>query len=818
MSLGADSRTSVVSAERPPAALAALADDYELGRELGRGGTAVVYLARERSTDVEVAIKLIRAQFADDDEASARLAREARFVAQLTHPNVVPVRAVLDLGEAGLALVMEHVQGRTLKEILRHEGALAPTVVEGVMRDLAGALCAAHDVGIVHRDVKPENVFVDDTGRALLADFGIARSMSSEAQQLTMSGVAIGTPTYMAPEQIDGVELDGRADIYSLGLVGWEMLTGHRPWAGEALYSVLYHQKHVQLTDVSAMRPDVPDTLASAIAGAIEKDRDSRWPDALSLVAALDGDVPLRPWPAAATAPTSTVRIDRASIPAAAESVVAIDWRDFADSAPPLAVAPAPRFSRRRLALGSGLSGIVALALVVSAVRTHSRSGSAEAPPPSSTALPSARQAGTALASAAQERFVAGEVTDRATTAARMDGMADSTSLRADSPAAVLLRSPGRQAGPIAAAAAAVAAPIIATPAVARTRVAAGGRHSCLLAEDGRAFCWGGNDRGQLGTNSTTRLGAPLAEAGSMHFVAIASGMSHSCALAADETAWCWGDNDSGQLGDGTTIGRPTPTPVSGGRGFRDVAAGSAHSCALATDGTAWCWGDDSSGQLGDGAMADRDTPGRVAGGHRFASIAAGWRFTCALDSGGRAWCWGENAAGQLGDSSRVRRDVPTMVRGAPRFVGIAAGSSHACGVTASGSAWCWGGNSNGQLGDGSALARSTPVRVASDERFVGITAGAVHSCAVTAAGEARCWGRNTYGQIGDGTNDDRLVPTRVVGGHDFTSVRAFGSHSCGVTRSGETFCWGYNLDGQLGDGTRTHRSRPVYVERPSGP
>ena len=323
-----------MNAEPVPAPLDALTDEYEILRELGRGGTAVVYLARHRASGDEVAIKLVRDQFAHDEEAVKRLAREARFVAQLHHPNVVTVRDVLDLGEGNVALVMTHVPGRTLRQILRDEGALPPDRVSRILRDLALALDAAHEVGIVHRDVKPENVFVTDDDRAVLADFGIARSMSPETQQLTMHGVAIGTPAYMAPEQIDGDALDARADIYSLGLLGWEMITGRRPFAGEALYSVLYHQKHVQLEDPRDVRQDVPASLVGALAGAVEKERDARWTSAEAFLAALDSPTSQHEWPASPVAGAGTVRVQRPMDAVPAESVVAIDWREAMTSEP----------------------------------------------------------------------------------------------------------------------------------------------------------------------------------------------------------------------------------------------------------------------------------------------------------------------------------------------------------------------------------------------------------------------------------------------------------------------------------------------------
>ncbi|NUS47525.1 MAG: serine/threonine protein kinase, partial [Gemmatimonadaceae bacterium] len=314
-----------MTAERIPPLLA-LSARYEILREVGRGGTAVVYLARDRDTDAQVAIKLIHARYAEDAEAVARFAREARFVAQLEHPNVVGVHEVIHLDDGGVALVMAHIAGRTLKQRIAADGPLSPADTERVMRDVAAALGAAHARGIVHRDVKPENIFVDEEDRALLADFGVARSMSTETQQLTMHGVAIGTPTYMAPEQIDGGELDGRGDIYSLGLVVWEMLVGHRPWEGEALYSVLYHQKHVRLPAVTTLRDDVPPHLAEAIAGAIEKERECRWQTVDELIAALDGDPPARRAPAVAPLGNETIQFvrDPALAPAAAAAAAVV--------------------------------------------------------------------------------------------------------------------------------------------------------------------------------------------------------------------------------------------------------------------------------------------------------------------------------------------------------------------------------------------------------------------------------------------------------------------------------------------------------------
>jgi serine/threonine protein kinase/alpha-tubulin suppressor-like RCC1 family protein len=884
-----------MSSERTPAALASLEPDYEIIKEIGRGGTAVVYLARERSTGREVAIKLIRAKYLEDDEAMTRFAREARFVAQLDHPNIVGVHAVLDLGAAGIALVMTHIEGRTLKQLILEERPLLIRRVLPILRDVASALAAAHARGIVHRDVKPENIFIDADGRALLADFGVARSMSGD-EQLTMSGVAIGTPSYMAPEQIDGGELDGRGDIYSLGLVTWEMFTGHRPWEGESLYAVLYHQRHHELPDVREFRQDVTDELADVINGAIEKEPSARWQSMSDLIAALDGAAPTRHARDHIPVSTDTIRFARPLTPAPASRVVAVtptaprppvrrtedanaklasseaqalsafsspvfasDVASFFEPGELEEVVAPPRFafSRKQVALvAAGLIGFITLGLVATAVEGRSNATSARTPvakraassgdvakvvlppapaaasavtPPVATALPESLSVAAAIAppettSTKPSAGAGGGSPDAPVAIAMVPTRAGATASKppvaspppVSRPAPVVAKT---TPAPAPAPASISVAEAIGPPPAPRPRVSivAGGLHTCLVTVEGRAFCWGGNDRGQVGVSGDARLSTPAAVGADLRFTAVAPGLAHSCAIARSGALWCWGENDHGQLGDRTTMSRPGPVRAAVGHAFRAIATGAAHSCGLEGDGTAWCWGSDSRGQLGDGGAVDRTAPIQVATDTRFASLDVGWNFTCAVTVAGAGMCWGENAFGQLGDGSTTDRRAPVAVRSDIEFRSITAGNAHACGVTGGGEAYCWGRNASGELGEGTTSPRATPVRVKSEEHFVSIAAGAVHTCAVAENGEAWCWGRNTYGQLGNGGTSDSPQPTRVAGGHIFTSVRAFGSHTCGTTVSGEAFCWGYNSDGQLGDGTRTSRTRPVYVERPSG-
>jgi serine/threonine protein kinase/uncharacterized protein YecT (DUF1311 family) len=259
-----------------PSDLRALERDYELIRELGQGGMAAVYLARQRRTARLVAIKAIRARYLDDPDALQRFAREARTVAGLDHPNIVRTEAIEQIGDRAVAIIMEHVEGGTVRDRLREFGSLGAEDAESILRDVANALGYAHRHGIVHRDVKPENIFLDPARRrALLSDFGIARKI--EDAGITLLGAALGTPQYMSPEQIDGEAVDGRSDIYSLGVLGWELLTGRRPWAGESLYGVIYKQKHEDLPRITSLRPRVPANLLFAIEGALIKDKRRRF-------------------------------------------------------------------------------------------------------------------------------------------------------------------------------------------------------------------------------------------------------------------------------------------------------------------------------------------------------------------------------------------------------------------------------------------------------------------------------------------------------------------------------------------------------------
>ncbi len=261
----------------PFAALqAALEPQYRLERELGRGGMGVVFLATDTTLDRRVAIKVVHPELAAHASIVRRFLAEARTIARLRHPNIVAVHAA-GTAQGLLYYVMDEVEGESLRQRLSREGRLPLADVTRILADLAAALDAAGRAGVVHRDVKPENVLIESaSGRALLADFGIARAMVAEGASSTGQGVAVGTPSYMSPEQAAGEEVDTRSDLYGLGVVAYEMLAGHPPFQGSNRVVV---SKHIaeRPVPVDRARTDCPRPLAGAVMKALEKHPAERW-------------------------------------------------------------------------------------------------------------------------------------------------------------------------------------------------------------------------------------------------------------------------------------------------------------------------------------------------------------------------------------------------------------------------------------------------------------------------------------------------------------------------------------------------------------
>jgi serine/threonine-protein kinase len=234
-----------------------------LERLLGRGGMGAVYLAHELALDRDVAIKVLPPEFAGAPELRERFRREARTAARLNHPNIVPLYTFGEV-DGLMYFVMGYVAGESLAGRLKREGALAPDEAYSLLADIADALSYAHRHGVVHRDIKPDNILIDgESGSPRLTDFGIAKAAASDAQ-LTMTGQMIGTPAYMSPEQALGSpEADARSDIYSLGVVAYEMVSGRLPFDAKTPMDSLMQRLKQEPRPLRAVAPDLPEDLVS---------------------------------------------------------------------------------------------------------------------------------------------------------------------------------------------------------------------------------------------------------------------------------------------------------------------------------------------------------------------------------------------------------------------------------------------------------------------------------------------------------------------------------------------------------------------------
>ena len=263
----------------------ALSGEYQVEQELARGGMGVVFKARELGQGRLVALKVLAPELALHERAAERFKREARTVTDLDHPNIVPVYRVGQAGDV-LYIAMKFIEGRPLGKLIEAQGALPVPVVIHVLRSSALALAYAHERGIVHRDVKGDNILVDSDGHALMTDFGVA--LRAADVTLTVDGAVVGTPAFMSPEQCAGTRAGPQSDQYSLGVVAFYMLAGSAPFASETIAGYIQHHLTTPVPDIRPVRDDLPEGLVAVVNRALAKDLRDRFDTTRQMVAAID--------------------------------------------------------------------------------------------------------------------------------------------------------------------------------------------------------------------------------------------------------------------------------------------------------------------------------------------------------------------------------------------------------------------------------------------------------------------------------------------------------------------------------------------------
>ncbi len=331
-----------------------------------------------------------------------------------------------------------------------------------------------------------------------------------------------------------------------------------------------------------------------------------------------------------------------------------------------------------------------------------------------------------------------------------------------------------------------------------------GGNHTCAIASNGKTYCWGENNWGQLGDGSAIDRHQPTPLLNDPGLASLAATMFSTCGLTPRGQAFCWGS--------GAYLSYPwSPTPVGGALRFVTLNPGTFSVCGLGTDGVGYCWGANYNGQLGDGTTTPRSTPTAVAGGLHFINLVVGDKHGCGVTTTGEAWCWGTNQYGTLGDGTTTDHYLPAPVATTERFTMLSLGNWHSCGLNTAGEAFCWGVNG---LGNGTGATELQPARVVGGHTFTTLTSGAAFTCGLTPSGAVYCWGMATKGELGIGPTMAISIesPVPAIGGLLFQRIAVGWEHSCGLTASGTAYCWGDNDNGQVGDGTTITRWAPTPV------
>ena len=373
------------------------------------------------------------------------------------------------------------------------------------------------------------------------------------------------------------------------------------------------------------------------------------------------------------------------------------------------------------------------------------------------------------------------------------------------------------------------------------SQIATGWEHSCGI-YNYQAYCWGRNTDGQLGDGTIVESLVPKAvlTTGILAGKTIKSlSVDHttSCVIASDDLAYCWGENDRGQLGNNSTTKSSVPVAVNmdgvlAGKTIKSIDVSYLHTCAVASDNQAYCWGYNTNGQLGTGTGSNSLVPAAVntsgvLAGKTIQSISSMLYHTCALASDAKVYCWGANTSGKLGDGTTSNSGLPVAVSTAGVLAGksvksLAVGYNHTCAMTTENLVYCWGDNVNGALGTGNFTSSSVPVAVIMSGVLTGktissLSSGDWHACVITTEGKAYCWGRNTDGQLGNGglTNSSSPVAvdmTGVLSGKTITALSGNYYHTCAQTADNNGYCWGGNNTGRLGNNTKVDALVPVAV------
>ena len=380
-------------------------------------------------------------------------------------------------------------------------------------------------------------------------------------------------------------------------------------------------------------------------------------------------------------------------------------------------------------------------------------------------------------------------------------------------------------------------------PVVLANQFSSGYYHACVIASDNKLYCWGRNHRGQLGNNSTADSSKPVAVnmtgvlAGKT-IKQISSGAYHTCVVASDDNAYCWGENMKGQLGNNSTANSSVPVKVDtsgalAGKTIKQISTGHYHTCAVASDDKIYCWGENNNGELGNGSTVDSRVPVAVnmtgvLAGETIKQISTGPSYhTCVIASDDKIYCWGENNNGELGNGSTVDSRVPVAVNMTGVLAGktikqMSVGTYNTCVIASDDKVYCWGSNAYGQVGNNSLTDSTVPVAVNATGVLAGktikqISVGHHRACVIASDDKMYCWGNNMGGALGNGSTADSHIPVSVnmsgvLAGKVIRRISIGAFHTCVDATDNKIYCWGSNNYGQLGNNSTANSGVPTTI------
>jgi alpha-tubulin suppressor-like RCC1 family protein len=783
-----------------------------------------VYQGSHPILDKKVAIKILSEELSQYPELVSRFRREARAIARIKHPAIVEAFDFGNLADGRCYYVMELLQGTNLATFMQAKGALSLSESLEIAIPLMEGLAAAHEAGFIHRDIKPDNIFLVKTDEGTLfpklIDFGIAKLKNPDEQGdsvVTRIDAVMGTPLYMSPEQAPGsTETVGPwSDIYSTAATLYHVMSGKPPFYSDNPLELMLMHSWSPPPPLCEVRPEVPQPISDTIMKALSKKPADRFPTMQGFAEALRAAAQGRN-----VVEEVAARADSGGAPGSAAQAGSGAQGAF----PPTAgqgQAAQPSGQQSGQEGEKGNEGEEMEDTVLDGVPLEEVTG---VPLEEVTGVPLEEVTGVPLEEVTGvpvEEAAGGEVAGGQPAGGEAAGGQPAGGEAAGGqPAAARAKTeavPGKTA-PEPAAGAPV--PVAAAPeSAAGAETGDGGSGTSEPGSASSETKSADDGAGPPTLEQDVRGGSETSLSGVASEMVMEASPPDATLYRRRRPWWPWVLGGGGAVAAAVlafVLLRGEDEPAAKPVRWTAVHSSTRHACGIRDEPRhLYCWGRNNYGQLGTGDKGRRTRPARVENLGPVLAVATGGRHTCAVLAKDRTVrCWGKNEHGQLGDGSRTDRPRPVAVPGLDDVIALATGASHTCALQQEGSLRCWGKNDVGQLGIGkTGPPRLRPAVIKDLKAVVSLSAGGFHSCALTANDSLWCWGKNDVGQLGVGKTGPRALPTKVQGLAPVSRVDAAGAHTCAVDRQGAAWCWGANASGQLGNGETKVSPTPVRVK-----